>query len=132
MVDGAALLSPADAAALAAESQALERATGHQLVVATVPDLKRVPIARYGRALGNHWGIGRKGVDDGVLLIVAPADRQVRIEVGRGLESALTDDEAAAILRDAVLPAFRAGDFPGGIRAGVDGILREIGPEART
>jgi uncharacterized protein len=74
--------------------------------------------------------VGRKDIDDGVLLIVAPNERKARIEVGYGLEKALRDEEAGRILRDAILPAFRAGDMPKGIAAGVDGIIREIGPGA--
>ena len=82
--------------------------------------------------LGRRWGIGRKDIDDGVLLIVAPNERKARIEVGYGLEKALRDEEAGRIMRDAILPAFRAGDLPKGIAAGVDGIVREIGPGARA
>lgn len=128
VVDGADLLSPEEEDLLSNKSEALERATGHQLVVVTVPDLKGKPILYYGVDLGRHWGIGRKCVDDGVLLIVAPKERQTRIEVGNGLEKALRDEEAAEILRDNVLPAFKAGDFPSGIELGVDEIIREIGP----
>lgn len=127
VVDAAAIVPGVIAARLAARSAALERRTGHQFVIVTVPNLGGLDIAAYGRVLGNHGGIGRKGYDDGVLLIVAPHERQVRIEVGCGLEEALTDAEAAQILRHDVLPRFRRGDMQGGIVAGAASILREIG-----
>ncbi len=107
-----------------------KRPTGHQLVVVTIPSLHGQDIATFGVDLGRRWGVGRKDIDDGVLLIVAPNERKARIEVGYGLEKALRDEEAGRILRDAILPAFRAGDMPKGITAGVDGIIREIGPGA--
>ncbi len=127
VVDAAALLSPGDEAAISAKSAALEKATGHQLVVVTVPSLGGHPIEMYGLNLGRTWGIGRKDINDGVLLIVAPKERKVRIEVGYGLESALRDEEAGAIIQSAILPAFRKRDFPRGVSAGVDGIINEIG-----
>ncbi|WP_229726685.1 TPM domain-containing protein [Sphingomonas alpina] len=131
VVDAAALLPPADEASISARSAALEKATGHQLVVVTVPSLGGHPIEMYGVNLGRTWGIGRKGFNDGVLLIVAPKERKVRIEVGYGLESALRDEEAGAIIQSAILPAFRNGDYPGGIKGGVDGIITEIGTVQR-
>lgn len=109
----------------------LEKATGHQFVVVTVTDLGGHRVEDYGLTLGRTWGIGRKGVNDGVLLIVAPNERKVRIEVGYGLEKALRNDEAASIIRTAILPAFRAGDLPRGIVAGVDAILLEIDSDKR-
>ena len=130
VVDDANLLAPEQEARLAAKSGELEKATGHQLVVVTLPSLHGQDIATFGVDLGRRWGIGRKDIDDGVLLIVAPNERKARIEVGYGLEEALRDEEAGRILRDAILPAFRAGDMPKGIAAGVDGIIREIGPGA--
>ena len=129
-MDDAGLLAPEQEARLAAQSAELEKATGHQLVVVTIPSLHGQDIATFGVDLGRRWGVGRKDVDDGVLLIVAPNERKARIEVGYGLEKALRDEEAGRILRDAILPAFRAGDMPKGIAAGVDGIISEIGPGA--
>lgn len=131
VVDAAALLPPDDEAAISAKSAALEKTTGHQLVVVTVPSLGGHSIESYGLNLGRTWGIGRKGIDDGVLLIVAPKERKVRIEVGYGLESTLRDEEAGAIIETAILPAFRAKDFPRGVAAGVDGIINEIGTPQR-
>lgn len=128
VVDAAHLLSPAQQAALAGQSAALEKATGHQFVVVTVPDLGGHPIEAYGRALGNHWRIGRSHENDGVLLLVAPGERKVRIEVGYGLEKALTDPRAAEIIARDILPRFRAGDLPGGIAAGAAAITRTLSP----
>jgi uncharacterized protein len=127
VVDAAALLSPGDEAAISAKSAALEKATGHQLVVVTVSSLGGHSIEMYGLNLGRTWGIGRKDINDGVLLIVAPKERKVRIEVGYGLESALRNEEVDAIIQTAILPAFSAKDFPRGVSAGVDGIISEIG-----
>ena len=86
---------------------ALEKDTGHQFVVVTVPSLTGHTIEDYGVTLLRTWGIGRKNINDGVLLIVAPRERKVRIEVGYGLEGALRDEEAKAVIDTAILPAFR-------------------------
>ncbi len=132
VVDAANVL-PADVEArIAARSEAIETATTAQLVVVTIPDLQGFPIEDYGYRLGRHWGIGQKGKDNGVLLIVAPNDRRVRIEVGYGLEPVLTDALASVIIQRQILPAFRAGDLPGGVEAGFEAIARqfELPPEA--
>jgi uncharacterized protein len=128
VVDKADLLSPAQEAALSAQSAALEKATGHQFVVVTVPGLGGHPIEDYGVRLGRYWGIGRKDINDGVLLLVAPAERKVRIEVGYGLEKALSDPRAAEIIAHDILPSFKAGDLPGGIAAGAASITRTLNP----
>jgi uncharacterized protein len=131
VVDAAHLLPPDSRAAIAGKLKALEVRTRHQFVVVTVPSLRGHSIEDYGVTLGRSWGIGRKDIDDGVLLIVAPNERKVRIEVGYGLETALRDEEAKSIIDTAIMPAFRAGDFPRGIAGGVDGIIREISPPER-
>ncbi len=131
VVDSANLLPVADRTALTNKLTALEKRTGHQFVVVTVPSLGGHSINDYGWKLGNTWHIGRKGINDGMLLIVAPSERKVRIEVGYGLEKALSNDKAAAIIDQAILPDFKAGDFPRGIAAGVDGVIREISPPER-
>jgi uncharacterized protein len=128
VVDRAGILASVDRAAIAAKSEALERATAHQLVVVTIPSLGGHAIEDYANALGNYWGIGRRGINDGVLILVAPNERKVRIEVGKGLETVLTDPEAGRIIDKAMLPAFRSNHFASGIEAGVDGVIREIGP----
>ena len=119
MVDAAHILSPKVEADLTAQSQALETKTGRQFVVATVPTLQGESIESYGYQLGRTWQIGQQGKDNGVVLIVAPKERKVRIEVGRGLEPQLTDALSKLIIENAILPAFRRGDFPAGVKAGV-------------
>jgi uncharacterized protein len=128
VVDRADILPSADEARIVAKSDALARATGHQFVVVTVPTLDGHAIEEYSRALGNSWGIGRKGANDGVLLVVAPTERKVRIEVGEGLEATLTNEKAQRIIDTDLVPAFRSGDFVRGIDDGVDGIIRDVGP----
>ncbi|MFZ5720470.1 MAG: TPM domain-containing protein [Pseudomonadota bacterium] len=127
VVDQAELLSPQAEAQLTAELAELERATGHQLVVATLPDLQGYEIEDYGYQLLRTWGIGRKDEDDGVILIVAPNQRKVRIEVGYGLEPVLTDALSRLIIERQILPAFREGDFERGVVEGTQAIVRQIG-----
>ena len=126
VVDSANLLSPEQEAALTAKLAALETSTTRQLVVATVPDLQGYPIEDYGYRLGRDWKIGQKGENNGVILLVAPTERKVRVEVGYGLEPFVTDALAATIVRDEILPRFRTNDYPGGIQAGVDALLAQL------
>lgn len=126
VVDDAHLLPQPLTVALTRRLAQSEVRTCHQLVVVTVPDLAGEPIEQFGRRIGNGWGIGRRGYDDGVLLIVAPRERRVRIEVGNGLRKTLTDAEAAQIIQRDILPYFRKSAMAKGIDAGVTSILREI------
>jgi uncharacterized protein len=119
VVDEAQLLNPADEQELTQTLADLEGKATDQLVVYTTNSLQGYPIEDFGYQLGRHWGIGQAGKDNGVVLIVAPKDRKVRIEVGRGLEPQLTDTMSKLIIENAILPAFRRGDFPAGIKAGV-------------
>lgn len=119
IVDEAGILSAEDRSTLEAELKALEEKSTDQLVVVTVPSLQGYEIEEFGYQLGRHWGIGQKGKDNGVLLIVAPNDRKVRIEVGRGLEPLMTDLMSKIIIENAIVPEFRRGNFGAGIRAGV-------------
>ncbi len=121
VVDSAGLLG-GSARALEDELARFEQASGIQLVVVTLPELQGYPIEEFGYQLGRHWGIGQKGDDNGVLLIVAQAERRVRIEVGYGLEGALTDAIAASIIHGEMLPRFKRGQFAEGIGAGVRAI----------
>ena len=127
VVDGAGLLPSDLERRLAEQLQAHEEATTNQVVVVTVPGLQGLSIEQYGRALGNHWGIGQKDKDNGVLLLVAPNDRKVRIEVGKGLTSELSDRVAQDIVDRQILPQFRGGDFEFGVQQGVAGILAALG-----
>jgi uncharacterized protein len=126
VVDRASLLSVSQRRTLSGQLVDAERKSGHQFVVVTVKSLGGHEIDDYGRKLGNFWGVGRQCIDDGVLLIVAPNERKVRIEVGRGLVANLTDAESAAIIESDILPRFKAGDMPAGIIAGSASIIREI------
>ena len=119
IVDEAALLTGDDRRALEAELKALEEKSTDQLVVYTTRSLQGYPIEDFGYQLGRTWAIGQKDKNNGVILIVAPTDRKVRIEVGRGLEPQLTDLMTKLIIENAILPAFRRNDFAGGIKAGV-------------
>lgn len=127
VVDDANILSPAAEERLTSELKALEDKTGHQMVVATVPDLQGYEIEDYGYQLGRTWGIGDKDRDDGVVFLVAPSERKVRIEVGYGLEPVLTDALSSLILQRQVLPAFKAGDMEGGVVAGTEAVIAQLG-----
>jgi uncharacterized protein len=119
ITDEAGLLTPADIADIEAELAAIEQTSTDQIAVVTVKSLQGYPIEDYGIGLARKWGIGQKGKDNGVLLIVAPNDRKVRIEVGRRLEPMLTDTMSMLIIENAIIPKFRRGDFAGGIRDGI-------------
>lgn len=126
VVDNAHLLPLEQEARLARRLKEHEAATSNQVVVVTLPTLQGVTIEEYGLQLGRHWGIGRKARDNGVLLIVAPNERKVRIEVGYGLEGDLPDATAKVIIEQYILPVFRKGDYASGIVLGVDKILAAI------
>jgi uncharacterized protein len=131
VVDDANLLSASDRAALEADLKALEDKSSDQVVVVTVPSLQGYSIEDYGYQLGRHWGIGTKELNNGVLLIVAPNERKVRIEVGRGLEPIVTDAISSIIISTSILPRFRSGNFPAGIKDGVhDLVLALTGDKA--
>jgi uncharacterized protein len=119
IVDEAQLLSPADEQELTKTLTDLEAKSTDQLVIYTTNSLQGYEIEDFGYQLGRAWQIGQKDKNNGALLIVAPKDRKVRIEVGRGLEPQLTDIMTKLIIQNAILPAFRRGDFAAGIKAGV-------------
>ncbi len=123
VVDQANILSAGDESRLDAKSQSLETKTSIQLVVVTLRSLQDRTIEDWGLTLGRTWGIGQKGKDNGVLLIVAPNDRELRIEVGYGLEGTLPDATADAIIRNVIIPRFKAGNMAGGISDGADAII---------
>jgi uncharacterized protein len=126
VVDAANILSAETETALTARLEALETQSQRQLVVATIPDLEGYDVADYGYRLGRAWGIGDKDRNDGVILLIAPNERRMRIEVGYGLEPVLTDALSAEIIRNEITPRFRDGDFDGGVTAGVEAIARQI------
>jgi uncharacterized protein len=116
---------------LTAQLAELERRTTDQLVVVTTPDLRGESIDSFGLRLGNGWGIGRKDVDNGVLLIVAPNERQVRIEVGCGLEGLLTDERAQSIIAETLLPRLSQGAYEGAAETGVAEIAALLASEPK-
>ncbi|OYW16464.1 MAG: methanol dehydrogenase [Novosphingobium sp. 12-64-8] len=126
VVDDAHLLNPQQAAALDGKLAALETQSQRQLVVVTVPSLEGYEIEDYGYRLGRAWGIGDKGRNDGALLIVAPTEHKVRIEVGYGLEGILTDALTSVIIQREVVPRFKANDYAGGITAATDQIVAQL------
>jgi uncharacterized protein len=130
VTDLAGTLTPDQAAALEAKLAAFEQAKGSQVAVLIVPTTRPEEIEQYGIRVGEDWKLGRKGVDDGAILLVAREDRKVRIEVGYGLEGVLPDATANRIIDEDIVPKFRAGDYYGGIDAGVDRMLRVIEGEA--
>lgn len=130
VVDEAGLLTPAEVQSLTEALKAHEEATGNQVVVVTLKSLQDTPIEDYGWQLGRAWGIGRQGKNDGALLIVAPNEKKVRIEVGYGLEGILTDAASRLIIERVMLPAFRSGQFGPGIVAGTGAILKMLADEA--
>jgi uncharacterized protein len=130
IVDQAGILDAAAQARIETKLKDLESKTTTQIVVVTLKSLQGYDIADYGYQLGRKWGIGQKGQNNGALLIVAPADRRVRIEVGYGLEGMLTDAVSRLIIDNAILPRFRTGDFAGGIERGVDDIVQVLSGDA--
>jgi uncharacterized protein len=133
VVDQANILAPAVRADLTAKLAALEAKTSRQLVVVTVTSLQGLEIEDYGYQLGRAWGIGEAKRDTGVLLLVAPNERRVRIEVGYGLEGILTDALSNVILQEQVLPHFRAGDMAEGVVAGANALIEQLSmPDAEA
>ena len=131
VVDQADLLTPEQEASLTAKLAGLETQSNRQLVVTTIKDLQGYEISDYGYRLGRHWAIGHDGKgesekDNGAILIVAPNERKMRIEVGYGLEPVLTDGLSSSIIRNDITPFFKSGDFNGGINAGVDRIVTQL------
>jgi uncharacterized protein len=123
VTDNAEVLNDATRRALTERLKAHEDRTGDQIVVLTVPSLEGENIEEYAVRIFESWKLGKKGKDNGVLVIVAPKDRRMRIEVGYGLEGTLTDLAAGRIVRNVMTPRFKAGDYNGGIEAGVQAIL---------
>jgi uncharacterized protein len=130
VVDQAAVLSTSQESDLTRKLAELERKTTAQLVVVTLKSLQGRSIEEWGLALGRGWKIGQAGKNNGLILVVAPAERELRIEVGYGLEGVVTDAEASAIIRNVIVPRFKAGNMYGGISDGVDAIARAVTGEA--
>ena len=127
VVDDAHVLSGGAIQSLNTILEDYENGTSNQVVVVTVPSLNGAEIEDYGYQLGRHWGIGQQGKNNGVLLIVAPAERKVRIEVGYGLEGQLTDLQSSQIIQGIILPNFRNGQMEQGIVDGTQAIVDVLG-----
>jgi len=136
VVDEAGILSPAAEAHLTEWLGEYEAQTKRQVVVATVSSLQGLPIEDYGYRLGRFWGIGQKDSNTGAILIVAPngppGQRDVRIEVGYGLEGELTDAVSRVIIENIILPQFKQGNYEEGIFAGTAAILKTLGWQGRV
>ncbi len=130
VVDEAGILDANTREQLEKLSADLEAKTTDQLVVVTLKSLQGTSIDDYGYQLGRKWQIGQKDKNNGVLLIVAPNERRVRIEVGYGLEPTLTDAISSVITQGSILPRFRAGDFAGGVRRGAEDIAQVLAGDA--
>src|SRR5215467_6948249 len=130
IVDQANIIQPATRVALESKLAELESKSGIQLVVATVNSLEGQDIEPYANELFRNWKLGEKEKNNGVLLLVAPKERRVRIEVGYGLEKTLTDALTKIIITNAIAPRFKAGDFSGGVSRGVDDIITVLTTDA--
>lgn len=136
VVDQANILTPATEQDLELRLKGLEDTTTDQMLVVTVDSLQGYEIEEYGYKLGRHWGVGQSGKvkastgetykDNGLILLVAPNDRKVRIEVGYGLEPVMTDAMSSMIIQGDILPKFKAGDYNGGVAAGADAIIQQL------
>jgi uncharacterized protein len=129
VVDQTGTLSSSDVASLSQKLRDFEARKGSQIAVLIVPTTQPESIEQFSIRVAEAWKIGRKKIDDGAILVVAKNDRHLRIEVGYGLEGALTDVTARRIIDEVITPKFRAGDFAGGISGGVDRMIRVIDGE---
>ena len=130
VVDLTGTLTAGEREAIEAKLAAFEQAKGSQVAVLLVPSIGSEAIEEFAGRVTDEWKLGRKGVDDGVLFVVAKQERKMRIHTGRGVQGTLTDALSRRIIADIVAPRFRTGDFAGGIEAGVDAIMKAIQGES--
>src|SRR4051794_23028350 len=130
IVDSAQIINATSRSAIEPKLESLEARSGIQLVVATVKSLEGQDVETYANGLFRTWKLGEKTKNNGVLLLVAPNERRVRIEVGYGLEGTLTDALSKVIIANAITPRFKSGDFGGGISRGVDDIITVLTTDA--
>lgn len=126
IADVAAIIPDGEEAALDAKLRAYNKATGRAIIVATVPSLDGQVVERYAQDLARAWGISGKESTEGVLILVAPSERKIRIHAAVGSQGRLTDGYAKRIIDEAITPRFKAKDFGGGINAGVDQIIAQL------
>ena len=127
VTDQAGFLTPEEERALETLMQSYEAGSGNEVALLTLPDLGGRPIERYALDVGRAWGIGEKGRNNGALLLVARAERKIRIEVGRGLEGSVTDSISGRIIRDVISPEFKRGNYYAGLRAGIEALHAAAG-----
>ncbi len=130
VVDQTGTLTPAQTQALSAKLQAIETERGAQVVVLIVPTTQPEDIAAYGQRVADTWKVGRRDVGDGIVIVVAKNDRRINIEVAKALEGAIPDVLAGRIINEQIKPAFKAGDYVGGLNAAVDQLGKRIAGEA--
>ena len=129
VIDQTNTLDAAQLQAIEVQLAALEQRKGSQLVVLIVPTIGDETTEQYGMRVAEAWKLGRKGIDDGSLLLVAKDDHKIRIEVGKGLEGPIPDAIANRIIDEDIVPKFRAGDFAGGLQAGIDRMIKLVDGE---
>src|SRR5262252_7939215 len=122
--DLAGLMPPDRAQALEERLASFERDTGHQIAVLTIPSLQGDALENFSIRVAEAWKIGKKGFDNGAILLIVRDDRKLRIEVGYGLEGVLPDAIASRIIREIIVPRFRENDYPGGIEAGISAMMQ--------
>ena len=130
VVDLTGTLTVKERDAIEAKLRAFEQARGSQIAVLLVPSIGPEVVEEFAGRVTDEWKLGRKGVDDGVLFVVAKQERKMRIHTGRGVQGTLTDALSRRIIADVVAPRFRSGDFAGGIEAGVEAIMKAVEGEA--
>ncbi len=130
VVDQTATLTPAQAEALSAKLAAIETAHGAQVVILIVPTSAPEDIASFAQRVGEQWKVGRKEVGDGLIVVVAKNDRAVQIQVAKALQGAVPDIAAGRIISQQIVPAFKAGDYAGGLNSAVDRIGERIASES--
>lgn len=126
VTDAANILTAEEEARLSARLAQYEERTKHQMVVATAPSLNGARVDNFGTCLGIRWGIGRNGHDDGIVILVAPNERRMRIATGTGMEKLLTDDKALEVIKQ-MTPHFGKGDYAGGLSTGIDALAVQTG-----
>lgn len=126
VTDAADILTGEEETRLSDRLARYEARTKHQMVVATTPSLNGVRVDNFGTCLGNRWKIGRKDHGDGILILVAPNERRMRIATGLGMEKILTDDKALAVIHQ-MTPQFKNADYAGGLSTGIDAIAAQTG-----
>lgn len=130
VVDQAGILSGEQRQAISRKLEAFEQSKGSQVAVLVVPTTAGEAIEDFATRVTDQWKLGRAGVDDGVLLVVAMQERRMRIQTGRGVQGTLTDALSKRIIAERMTPLFRAGDFAGGISVGVDSIVAAVSGES--